>query len=497
MKAIQQVPCMFAGKLPADVDQAYTNALIIMQGRCWAFYSILLNTTVVWPTHPEVKTLATDGAYIYVNPNFFMGLENDQQRAFGLAHEIGHICLRHPMRGQFYKARGFHSMVKGAQLEWDHKQYNRAGDFVINADLVAHTLEAIPDVLFDDRFGRDDLVDQVYITIMNEQESDPDSGDVADGDAADDESEVGEQSPMDGGEPDGDEAQLEGDDGVPGDPDEGEGDDDGEGGQLVATPHDGHDTHLEPQYDGTPDEQEADQQADLEEIERKIDDALDSLDDAMGRGERHCSPSGPIGEAGYIHSDENGVASHTDWHGELIEEVTRGGTGGEQCYAPINRRKFVNYGIVAPTEMGTFDRLGFVIDISGSVDRKMLQQAMHEVANAIDMLEPISGCLVMFVNTEVYEWHEVMTGSELLDLEIPMCGCTYMAAAIPWMESMGFDCDMTLVFTDGEMDDSDWMECAEADFLMVLDHHPDSWMSQNIKASGARVIVASDVALAA
>ena len=103
----------------------------------------------------------------------------------------------------------------------------------------------------------------------------------------------------------------------------------------------------------------------------------------------------------------------------------------------------------------------------------------------------------MFVNTDVYEWHEVMTGQELLDLEVPMNGLTYMASAIPFMESMGFDCDVTLMFTDGEMDDDDWQKCAEAGFIAVLDSHPDCWIQQNINATGIKVIVASDVPMAA
>jgi len=86
MKAKQQTHDMFNGQLPKEVEQAYTEALIVMQGRCWAYYSVLLNTTVVWTIHPEVETLGTDGVYIYINPNYFLSLDNAAQRAFGLAH---------------------------------------------------------------------------------------------------------------------------------------------------------------------------------------------------------------------------------------------------------------------------------------------------------------------------------------------------------------------------------------------------------------------------
>jgi predicted metal-dependent peptidase len=579
MRAKQQCSDAFGNKLPTAIHDAYTEALIVMQGRAWAYYSVLLNTTVVWTY--QCPTAGTDGAYIYVNPDFFMSLPTVSQRAFLLAHEVGHIVLRHPLRGKYYKDRGFHSIVNNAKLVWDQRQYNKAADYVINADLIAHGFEPIPAGLYDDRFSRDHLVDNVYITIMDERQdgqepqdedsgssdepeqgddqqeaegseagesgddeedadtttkpsSDPDDSDeneeASEAGDTDDKSDSGESNDSgDTDDQDGEGSEADDDDDTDGDSeadsagdmsdedseadgsesgddpsDQSGGDADDESdesseadGSMQATDHDGHDAHYEPQYDGTPEEQKEAAEEDREEIERQIDDALDSLEDAIERGENHLAASGGMDSAGYRHSGE-GEASSVNWQGELVDSVTRIGRGGDVTWSRINRRKFANYGILAPVQIGILNLIGFIIDISGSVCRTALHNAMIEVANVIDLMEPTSGCLVMFTNEEMYQSHEVMTGQELLDLTVPNCGCTNMSSALDWMEANGLQPDVTLCFTDGEMYQDDWNNCASNEVVMVLDRHPNAWVESKINACepSPKVIVASDVQLA-
>ena len=149
-------------------SERYMAALIIMQSKCWAYYSVLVNTEVIWTD--RIQTAGCDGIYVYVNPDFFRSLPSDGQRAFLLAHEVAHKILRHGMRGRFYRDRGFHSMQNGKQLPFIHSTWNIAADAVINADLLAHGLEPIPEGIYMDNVDRDQLVDHVYISLAQEQQ---------------------------------------------------------------------------------------------------------------------------------------------------------------------------------------------------------------------------------------------------------------------------------------------------------------------------------------
>lgn len=68
----------------------------------------------------RVKTQATDGRYVFVNPQFTSHLDFSQ-KAFVYAHEIMHCLLNHLRRA---KAANF-----------DHEKANIAGDYEINISL--------------------------------------------------------------------------------------------------------------------------------------------------------------------------------------------------------------------------------------------------------------------------------------------------------------------------------------------------------------------------
>ena len=69
-------------------SRRFIAALIILQTKAPVHYSVLLATELIW-TH-AIPTAATDGIYVYCNPDFFRGLASDDQRAFLLAHEVSH-----------------------------------------------------------------------------------------------------------------------------------------------------------------------------------------------------------------------------------------------------------------------------------------------------------------------------------------------------------------------------------------------------------------------
>ena len=83
----------------------------------------------------EVPTAGTDGKTVLVNPDFFMSL-NKEQRAFLLAHEAMHVVYMHMLR-----------------REWrDPELYNKAGDYVINNDLLKQGFELIEGSLHDPQY---------------------------------------------------------------------------------------------------------------------------------------------------------------------------------------------------------------------------------------------------------------------------------------------------------------------------------------------------------
>jgi len=152
-------------------SKPYVKALIILQAKAQVYYSILANTKVIWTD--AIPTGATDGVYVYLNKDFFRGLASDSQRAFLLAHEVAHIVLRHPQRGKAFLDRGFFRQVGSKTISYCPKMFNKAADYVINADLIKHDLEFIPDGLLDSDISRDELVDDVYMGLVNDNDDQP------------------------------------------------------------------------------------------------------------------------------------------------------------------------------------------------------------------------------------------------------------------------------------------------------------------------------------
>lgn len=524
---------LFDNQPDADLSnaKAYVEALIVLQSKALAYYHILVSTEVIWTR--QIPTGATDGFYIYINPDFFKEqCANPSQRAFLLAHEVGHIVFKHPSRGKFYRLRGFFSWAGGNEIGFSHKAWNFAGDYVINADLIAHGLEMIDGCLLDERFSRNDMVDNVYRELWDEnqakkQEQEEQAQADMSGEESDDSGD--DQSDDQSGGADGDDDESDADfDGQGSDADDdfeleqeqdgpegsseaadedsesgegtGEGQDDDASDEPVAgsggdpfddiLEGDSHDDHLEPQYEGSPEEVAEQEKADLDDVERRIDEALDTLDDAEERGERQRGASKGFERNSNRHNGGNATA--TDWRAELQDRVTRIGANGESSWKKIHRRRFTVLGTLTPSRIGTFDRMVWTVDISGSVDRVALHQATLEAASAIDMLQPVSGCLVLFTNTEVVEVHEVFSGGELLDLEIPMGGGTTMCAAAEYLEENGIEADIHLCFTDGYMDKSDYEACAEAGMVLVLDRLPYSHYQRMIDQCGIDYIIACD-----
>ena len=462
---------LFAPTADLTNSRRYIAALISLQTKAPVHYSVLLATEVIWTD--AVGTAATDGVYVYISPDFFRGLASDSQRAFLLAHEVSHIILRHPQRGKVYQDRGFFR----PSVSFDHRLYNRAADYIINSDCKAMGLEPIPQGCYSDDYGRDDIVDSVYADLYQKQD-DPEDDDDAKTNPAPDSDDQGD------GQSGGDSAPESDDDGdESGAGDKSDTDGDSSGG--LPDPE-GHDHHLTPQYEGTDEEQEAAAREDEHDIRSSVDDGIEQMEQD-GRDPARLSES--IREGSHRYRPTN--TSDTDWRAEFADRFTRAGNGGQSTWSRIHRRRFSTLGVISPTSIGQIGRVSIVFDISYSVDRDVANRVLAESAVMIDTLQPRDGVVVVWTNHQVHGTDEVYSGAELLDLEIPCGGGTYMTAGVEWLEHNGLESDLTIVFTDGEMYDDDWASLGRRDNLVVvLDSEPVPYIRRMIADSGADTIVA-------
>ena len=447
---------LFAPTADLTNSRRYIAALISLQTKAPVHYSVLLATEVIWTD--KVGTAATDGVYVYISPEFFRGLASDSQRAFLLAHEVSHIILRHPQRGKAYQDRGFFR----PNVSFDHSLYNRAADYVINSDCKAMGFEPIPQGCYSDDYGRDDIVDSVYAELYQQQDE-PDQSDECS--QPENQSGSGNSADTSDGAPDKS---------------------DSNNGERSLPERAGHDHHLTPEYEGTDEEQEAAAREDEHDIRSSVDDGIDQMGQD-GRDPKRLPESIREGSHRYRPSH----ASDTDWRAELADRFNRAGNGGQSTWTRIHRRRFSTLGVISPTSIGQIGRVSIVVDISASVSRDMLNQFMIESASLIDTLQPRDGVVVAWTNHRFHSSDEVYSGAELLDLEAPCGGGTYMTAGVEWLEQNGLESDLVIVFTDGEMGDDDWASLAQRDNLVVvLDSEPVPWIRRMITESGADTIVA-------
>jgi predicted metal-dependent peptidase len=136
---------------------SYTTALSRLVAK-EPFFASYLYDMMNLREDPSIETAQTDGVTITVNPEWFGKMAPDEQ-VFVLAHEVMHGIYDHMGRGELYETRGFGPDLK----PYDHGQYNRAGDYVINATLKESKVGAMPDSgLISTDYDSTWLVDDVY-----------------------------------------------------------------------------------------------------------------------------------------------------------------------------------------------------------------------------------------------------------------------------------------------------------------------------------------------
>lgn len=533
---------------PIEKTANYVAAVVRLQTKAPALHALLMHNVNVITT-PHVPTAATCGFFIYINPQFFsLTLISVEERTALLAHELMHVVLRHGMRGRSYRKAG-----KGPDgSRWDPRTYNEAADYVINADLrwMGMDLSRVG-WLLDSRFTRDDLVDSVYLQLLEDKANDPSPppppppggqpgdeseagqpGDAGEGDAGDegDDGDAGDEGDASDGESfgggDGDDGDADdgeasdGDAGDAGEGDAGEGDagdgdgdgdgtgdgeSDDEGGSTghggvqsedstsISSTYSGHDVHLEPLYDGTPAEQEKQAREDEESLKGAVESAIGVADKAIERGDADYSAKPSANMKASSRSGDQ--ASSTDWRTEVQQFLLSSGRGGETNWGRINRKRFTTLGIVAPTYKGTCSQLVITSDISASVSDTSHDKFLIECAQAIDIIKPTSPVIVLWVREYVYAVNEVTSGEELLALARPSCGGTRMSAAVEWCEDNGIIPDLHLIFTDGEMSSDDYAGVAQGDntvFVFDRDIHQRIWINRKVQQSGVPYVRITD-----
>ena len=454
-------------------SRRYIAALIILNTKAPVHYTTLLATEVIWTD--AIPTAATDGIYVYINPEFFRSLGSDDQRAFLLGHEVSHIILRHPQRSLAYQKRGFfrHGM------KFVHSIYNSAADYVINDDLIAMGLEPIPQGLYSDTYKRNDVVDTVYADIYKDQPEEPESGEP-EGEEGGFPSPESDDSPSGADQQSGDDPQDSDDqqDGSATDNMSGEGD-------LPAPA--GHDYHLTPEYEGDDQEQTDGAAQDEHDISEAIDRGLDQME---AEGKDTSKVSDNVKGGGNRHrSDER---SNVSWTSELADRVTRVGKGERTSFSRIKVRQYATIGVISPETIGEFTRLTVISDISSSVRDEPFSAYLNELAAIQDAVNPVEGITVLWTNHEVERVDEAYSSDELLSLDMPCKGGgTRMHAGVEWLDQNGIESDLIMVFTDGELWGDDWsLLAARDDLLVVLDREPDLYVQRELVEHDIDYIVA-------
>lgn len=151
-------------KLSYDEQRAVDVAMVAFMGAA-PFYAHLSHSIGRYVYTRGLKTAATDGRHIVINPAYLAGLKVPERVGL-LCHEMSHLVGLHPQRAKHYASLG---EIKGKPFDKDHA--NRAMDWVINADIVTTVPDAAlnPSWLLRPDVRGDELWEDVYARTWQEQ----------------------------------------------------------------------------------------------------------------------------------------------------------------------------------------------------------------------------------------------------------------------------------------------------------------------------------------
>jgi len=470
-------------------------ANLTLRAKARMLWRYMCKHQIIWTNN--MPTAATDGIYVYNNPDFYMSLPNHSQRAFLLGHEVLHIVLRHAWRRMAMQKQGFFRQHKTlGEIPFIMQLWNYGTDAIINDELVSLGLEPIEGAILDDRFNRNSVAEEVYLELYEEwldkQQDDPeeesgDSNDSSDanGDPSDAMVNPSPDSSGNGSSESGDDATGDmSEDGSAPAGDAGAGD----------SEYDGHDIHdLDPIFEGTEEEIAEAEREEQSAADRNLRDSVKEHQEAVERGE--CKDAGlGCGIDGEVTASENRHTAQISYRDELADVFHLAGAGTDVTYNSMHRRRYNVMGIVTPATVGSLTHVTVINDISSSVDREVMRDTLAEIAHLTDEVAPTDGVTVMMTNHEVRERnvHHCYSGGEITDLDIPCGGGTELSKALDYMEEHGIQSEVILAFTDGELWGSDMQRLADAGVIIILDSVPQRWVKRELESTGARYIVAVD-----
>lgn len=146
------------------------------------FASLLLDLMEVvesdqLPDGSQLETCATNGKILWINPEKFGKLTIQERRGM-LAHEIMHAILQHAARKHNYLQLGLGPDLK----TFSTKRFDHACDYIINAHLTSQGYKLPLGSLQNSQVTGDDIVDEVYLKLPDDEEDKPDGPDQHIGD---------------------------------------------------------------------------------------------------------------------------------------------------------------------------------------------------------------------------------------------------------------------------------------------------------------------------
>lgn len=124
------------------------------------------------PDGSQLSTCATNGKILWINPEKFAKL-TVKERVGMLAHEIMHVILQHASRKHAYLQLGLGPDFK----VFSTKRFDHAADYIINAHLIAQGFTLPLGSLQNSQVTGDDIIDEVYLKLPDDEEDKPDGND--------------------------------------------------------------------------------------------------------------------------------------------------------------------------------------------------------------------------------------------------------------------------------------------------------------------------------
>lgn len=159
---------------------ALTEAISALLVRHPFFASLLMDLTEIvelpegatLPSGAHLDVAATDGKHIWISSEKFAKYSIDERIGL-LCHEIDHIIFQHAARLGAYQQLGLGPDLKTFSV----KKFMHAADYIINAHLTAQGFKLPLGSLQNSQVGSDDIVDEVYLKLPDDEDDKPDGPD--------------------------------------------------------------------------------------------------------------------------------------------------------------------------------------------------------------------------------------------------------------------------------------------------------------------------------